>query len=342
MVEKPKISVALCTYNGEEYLAEQLNSIAEQTLSPIEIVICDDGSTDQTLSVINKFKEQSRIPVRLFCNEERLGVTRNFRKAISLCKGNYIALSDQDDVWLKDKLEKVATAFSLPGNENIFVVFSDLLLVDEKLNSLGKTMWQHLHFNKRIKRNWRRGKALAMLTKYGNQVTGSSILFKTSFQAYIDEALAKPGKIWIHDGLIALAAARKNAITFIDEVTVLYRQHPGQVIGGGHVLPVPVTARLKKLWNRNLNVTREIDEQLANYKKHKEDLISFGFTKQELLAVDPLIDHLTVRKNLPGNRMKRIPLILKEWIKLRYYKYSGSIIMQAIKDWLVKRTMIIA
>jgi glycosyltransferase involved in cell wall biosynthesis len=316
------ISIALCTYNGEKYLYEQLESIIGQTVLPDEIVICDDDSTDNTVSIIKKFSSSTVIPIRLYNNEERLGVTRNFKKAISLCNGNYIALCDQDDVWLKNKLEKEIAAFNAPGNENLEVVFTDLLLVDEKLNSLGKTMWQHINFTKKLKREWRQGGALSRLLFTGNVVTGASVLFKSSLRARFLDLLNANYRVWIHDGLIALVAAKQNTITFLDEVTVLYRQHDKQAIGG-------YASHTTKPRHSDM-----INEQLEGYTKGREDLLQLGYKKEQLSQLSALIDHFTIRRNLPVNRFKRLPIIVKEFITGRYNKYSGTSIRHPIKDWL--------
>ena len=95
------LSIALATYNGAVYLKEQLESIAAQTRTPDELVISDDQSTDDTLRVIEEFAATAGFPVRLSVNEANLGIAKNFEKAISLCRGDLIFLSDQDDVWHK-------------------------------------------------------------------------------------------------------------------------------------------------------------------------------------------------------------------------------------------------
>ena len=342
MASRPKISVALCTYNGEKFLAEQLESLAAQTLPPVEIVVCDDDSTDSTLSILDEFRKRSDIPIHIHRNSERLGVTRNFRKAIGLCSGDYIALCDQDDVWLKDKLEKEIAVFDKPGNETTEVVFSDLQLVDEKLNSLGKTMWQILRFNIKTKKEWNQGKALDILVRYGNQVTGASMLMKSSLKPFIDDILNKTHKLWIHDGLIALTAAKRNSIRFLDEATVLYRQHPAQVMGILSAPKVSLRTRLSKIWHQRLDVAQEVAFRLKFYRDHRQDLVNLGFTDEQLYSLDRVMAHYALRNDLPVKRTKRLPVILKEWLTLRYYKYSGSVIMQALKDWFVRRSLLLA
>ena len=98
------ISIAMATYNGEKYLAEQLDSILAQTVQDFELIVCDDCSSDSTAEILSRYAEKdSRI--KIFVNEKNLGFVKNFEKAVSLCSGEYIALSDQDDVWFAGHLE---------------------------------------------------------------------------------------------------------------------------------------------------------------------------------------------------------------------------------------------
>ena len=106
----PLISVALCTYNGALYLAEQLDTIINQTYANLEIVITDDASTDDTINIINSFlQKDSRI--NLYRNEKNLGYNKNFEKAFCLCRGDFIAIADQDDVWESHKIECMMNAW---------------------------------------------------------------------------------------------------------------------------------------------------------------------------------------------------------------------------------------
>src|SRR5579863_2954193 len=122
------ISVAMCTYNGGRYLTEQLESIGAQSRLPGELVVCDDHSTDDSIGILRQFQADAPFPVRIIQNALRLGSTRNFDQAIGLCRGEFIALSDQDDRWLPGKLERLAEVLA----ENPFLggVFSDANLID--------------------------------------------------------------------------------------------------------------------------------------------------------------------------------------------------------------------
>jgi glycosyltransferase involved in cell wall biosynthesis len=107
MRNQVSISVAMATYNGAGYLAQQLESLASQEKWPLELVVCDDGSTDETVSMLENFSETSPFPIRIYRNERNLGFAENFLKAAALCKGDFIAFCDQDDVWLPNKLKDV-------------------------------------------------------------------------------------------------------------------------------------------------------------------------------------------------------------------------------------------
>ena len=98
----------MCTFNGAEFLPAQLESILAQTRPPDEIVVCDDASTDETTGILRSFAADS---VKLKFNQQNVGSVKNFEQAISLCTGDVIALSDQDDVWREDKLELIESAF---------------------------------------------------------------------------------------------------------------------------------------------------------------------------------------------------------------------------------------
>src|SRR5579862_5382051 len=98
-----RVSIALCTFNGEQFLGEQLASLARQTRLPDELIVCDDGSQDGMLPLVERFARRVQFPVQLSINSRRLGVTANFARAISECTGDLICPCDQDDVWEPEK-----------------------------------------------------------------------------------------------------------------------------------------------------------------------------------------------------------------------------------------------
>ena len=141
----PRVSVALATCNGARFLRAQLASIGAQTRPPDEIVACDDASEDETLRVLRSFADEAALPVRIESNQPRLGITRNFERAISLCTGDVIFLADQDDVWKRDKIRTLIDV--LADRPGVGAVFSNGEVVDADGKPLGQSLWDSLEFD---------------------------------------------------------------------------------------------------------------------------------------------------------------------------------------------------
>jgi glycosyltransferase involved in cell wall biosynthesis len=137
-----KISIAMATHNGARYLKEQLDSFACQSRLPEELVVCDDLSSDETKDILKTFRQTAPFEVKLYFNECNLGYTRNFEKALLLCSGDLIFISDQDDVWFDNKIEVIENYFL--NNQGIMVILNDRELVDELLNPSGLTNFSNL------------------------------------------------------------------------------------------------------------------------------------------------------------------------------------------------------
>lgn len=131
-----KISIAMATFNGEKYIAEQLQSLADQSHLPFELVIGDDGSSDSTLDIIKDFRAHAPFSVHIHQNETNLGFARNFLATAKRCKGDWIAFCDQDDFWLPGKLAKTVDAIC--HTPNCSMVLQNALICDKALNSRGR------------------------------------------------------------------------------------------------------------------------------------------------------------------------------------------------------------
>lgn len=124
------ISVALCTYNGEEFLPKQLDSIKQQTKPIHELVVCDDGSRDATIEILEKFRKSVNFPVIIHQNSSNLGSSKNFEQCLQKCSGEIIFLCDQDDVWMPNKVEIMTTYFQ--ANSHHDAVFSNAQIIDQR------------------------------------------------------------------------------------------------------------------------------------------------------------------------------------------------------------------
>jgi glycosyltransferase involved in cell wall biosynthesis len=240
-VEEIRISIALCTYNGDPYLSELLESLAGQDFRPYELVVCDDGSTDSTLSILNEFEHVAPFPLRIFSNTENLGVIKNFEKALSLCTGDYIAPCDQDDIWQPEKLERLADCLHACGSgdcDGPVLVHSSLELVDSKLESTGKSYMKHQGLEPQHKNQYR-----TLLVQ--NYIPGCSMLFSADL---LTQALPFPDSTVMHDWWLALIASLAGTICFEPSRTVLYRQHKGNLVGSASRFSPKTFLYMMALW----------------------------------------------------------------------------------------------
>ena len=323
-----KISVAMCTYNGAEFLPAQLASIAEQTRQPDEIVICDDASTDETRSILQSFAAASSIPVSLHFSEQNLGSVKNFERAIGLCTGDIIALSDQDDVWRSDKLQLIEAAFR--DNSAAGLVFSDAEIVDEDLKPLDRRMWDDIGFNAHKRKLIHAGRSLEVLIT-GWTVTGATMAFRSN---YVQLALPIPTNIaMIHDGWIALIVSAVADVVFIEEPLIKYRQHERQQIGAPgpqlpraeHGLQAVESALRRRNSATDLHAILAVVEERLCAEQSSFDC------RRALAFVADYSFHLDVRANLPQNRLNRLPKILRELVTRRYHEYANGF-KSAAKD----------
>jgi len=144
-----KISIAMATYNGERFIRQQLDSFVRQTLLPSELIICDDGSTDSTVSIINNFVVLAPFPVVIVHNSVQLGYTANFLQAAQKCQGDLIAFSDQDDEWLPHKLARILQA---SRESDAFLLAHAAEWVDEDGNPVGVVYPAHRRFRKYLRK----------------------------------------------------------------------------------------------------------------------------------------------------------------------------------------------
>lgn len=315
-----KTSIALCTYNGEKFLKEQFESFLSQTKLPDELVICDDFSTDSTVEILKQFQKNATFPVRIEINQKRLGVVKNFEKAINFCTNELIFLSDQDDVWMPEKIVIITRQFEL--NENLGLVFTDAELIDEFGEKLNKTLFAETF------RKVDKIKPLFDLCLNKNVVTGATTAFRAKYR---DEFLPIPDNIpnIIHDAWIALVVSAIAECKWLEKSLIKYRQHSGQQLGLFGKSYENSIERLKK----EITVLQNFPDYFCNeilLKKmtEKRDLID------EVIAEKyELIKHYEARMNLPKNHLKRIFPIFSELSTGRYSKFSNGL-KSAVKDYL--------
>ena len=314
------VSVAMCTYNGAKYLSQQLESIANQTTRVDELIVCDDGSTDNTLEVIRLFAKSSSFPVAIHSNKENLGSTKNFEKCMLLCQGDIIFLCDQDDMWRTDKVEKQVNYLKkYPGKD---AVFSDGMMIGDDSQPTGRTIWQEIEFNKSMQEDWINGKPHEILFN-GFVVTGATLALRKSC---LERLMPFPTNVpdLIHDAWIAMVLSLEEKIGFIADTLISYRRHESQQVGfGSKIEHVKVKDRF----------TRDREEKLVPLKEKAEKLQGLYLLlraipfvpREKLIKLYLSQRHFSRRASLPENRLLRVTPIIHHVMK-GYYKFSS-------KDW---------
>jgi hypothetical protein len=323
----PRFSVAMCTYNGARFVAEQLESVAAQTLAPDELVVCDDRSTDATARVVEEFAARAPFPVRLFVNERNLGSTANFGRAVALAGGDLVALCDQDDVWRPEKLERMAARFE--ARPEVGLVFTDAELVDESLRPVGRRLWETVGFGPAEQRLVRRGRALELLLP-GSHVTGATMAFRAAYKKLFLDIPADLALI--HDGWIALMVSAVAEVDFIAEPLIRYRQHARQQIGAAEkAAPAPGVAAAARR-------TNPYDDLIRTAERARARLAAWDgpAARRAEARLGARLRHLRARAALPASPLRRLPAVLRELLTLRYHRYSSGV-RSAVKDLVVKK-----
>ena len=217
-----KIDVLLATYNGEKYLREQIDSILNQTYSNIRLVISDDCSKDNTREIIKEYEEKDDRVISYF-HEKNLGYVKNFEFLLTKVENDIYMLSDQDDVWLPTKIEHT---YNKMVETNADLVFTDLEVVDENLKMMYPSFNDYMKLSRKIKKY----KTDYRLQYLYNCVSGCTLMSKKKF---LDMILPIPtqSKYAIHDTWIATAIANNGKVEYLDEKTILYRQHGNNQVG---------------------------------------------------------------------------------------------------------------
>ena len=239
---KNKISIALCTYNGSKYLKKQLNSILEQTYPIDEIIIVDDCSTDETISILKEYQLNNPV-IKLFLNDKNLGSNKSFKYAISLATNDLIALCDQDDIWHPNKIETQIEAIANSGYNTVdkpLVAFHDLCLMDENEVVTNESFWELHQFNAATF-NFRK------LLLY-NIITGCTCILNKRMKEELIKSDMKD--IIMHDYLIALIGYGFGNVVHTDEPLMYYRSHSSSVT---EKEKVTLNSRIKSLIKRVKN-----------------------------------------------------------------------------------------
>ena len=233
-----KISVAFIVYNGENYMEQQLDSILNQTVKVHEIIVCEDNSTDNTKAILKRYSDQNVGLFKIHHNRTNLGSNKNAEKAIQLCTGDLVFLSDHDDFWLPNKVE--ATIAYFEKNPTIKGVFSNGYLMNANSEIDAENyLWDSMSFpfNGLLKTPLNNEMDFEKLKEYihtnENCATGAAMAFKRDIP-FLNQPFPSI-KFLIHDRWISMNLSNDNALGFMEEKLIQYRLHPKQETGGKKV-----------------------------------------------------------------------------------------------------------
>lgn len=320
----PSVSVALCTYNGERFIAEQLRSILHQTLMPAQVVVSDDGSSDATVQIVKdvfaRFRAEhsgaehsGSVPaLTVLRNDHALGVTANFQQASLACTGELIALSDQDDLWVPNRLERMVAQFV--SHPNLTLLHSDARLVDDNGTPLGGTLSEAIEFSAAEQRRIHSGQALDVLLRR-NVVTGATTVFRRSL---LESAVPFP-PAWVHDEWLAIIAAITDRMDFLPEELTDYRQHASNQIGAAKpTLGVKVSRVREPRAERNRRLlarAQSLEIRLGEISEVSDRVRGLAEEKRR---------HEQVRSALPKNRVLRIVPVLWHALGGSYSRFGRA------------------
>lgn len=317
---KPYLSVVLCSYQGERFVAAQLDSIGAQTRIPDELVVVDDASTDATVAVVECFAQRGPMAVHVAVNEHNVGFAQNFAGALARASGEILVLSDQDDVWHPERLARLEDALRRAPEAS--VVFSDAELVAADLRPLRRRLWETIGFGTAARASVRDGEALPLLVRR-TVVTGATMAFRASLRE-----LALPIPVGVdHDAWIALLGAALGPLAMVEEPLLLYRQHENNQIG----------ARELGLRQRIVRARRDPTGGIAArlwLNQCALERLTGHVSDTRLRPLRDSVTHLSARLGILRSRRGRLGRVVSELAMGRYARYSESL-GSAVRDLIV-------
>jgi glycosyltransferase involved in cell wall biosynthesis len=259
-----KISIALCTYNGDRFLKELIDSIINQTIYVDEVIVSDDNSIDNTWAILEEYHFKYPDLFKISKNEHNLGPINNFEKTIQDCSGDIIFLADQDDIWLSNKVALTVEYFN--NNIHAEAFFSDAYLIGNTFKGINEKrarLWEYYNFNSSLSEKL---SFFHYLLYFGNVVTGACLAIrKNSINKIVPFQLKND--IW-HDEWIALKLSSSNSISWINEPLIKYRIHSNQQVGLSEKKSVNYIEQLSNsdkliYWNSRLKWVTKLSQSLT-------------------------------------------------------------------------------
>jgi glycosyltransferase involved in cell wall biosynthesis len=302
------ISVAMATYNGARFIREQLDSLAAQTVLPLELIVTDDGSTDDTLAIIEEFAKTAPFQVQIARNETRLGYRANFMKCTTLCTGDLIAFCDQDDIWLEQKLERQLSPFA---DSRVLLSGHDVKLIDQQGRDLRKSLHQ---FPSSLPFSYWSANPFAYCQGFTLVFRRELLSFSYLWYSSIDHNAVT--ERMAHDQWFFFLALVVGSVKYDLEPLALYRQHDMNAFGAN-------------LATRNA-VSRILHKTFFDWRPEYEPLWVAAANREQMLKTlsSNICNHLEISPNAQAvNRIKSASLMyakLHESLERRHRLYNTT------------------
>ena len=297
----PQVHIVLATYNGERYIREQIDSILANTVKDISIEICDDGSADQTVKIAREYAEKHAC-IHVHENEKNLGYVKNFIAGIRRSRSPYLMLCDQDDIWDPDKIARTLAAMKGLEHECGNDVRRPLLIFTDAVNydsETGKTLGS---FHKNSHLNAEKTDPAHLLME--NKCIGCTVMVNAAVLPYLETV---PEEVRVHDWWLALICSHFGKICYLNETTLHYRQHRGNMIGGSGFFHY-LKNRVSNIKKQRLALEQTFAQGRAFYRLFEKELPS-GDCPAAAFA-----------------RMREAGFLRRRWYVIRYRFYKSGLL----------------
>lgn len=315
-MSSPRVSIAMTTFNGARYVEEQLESFAEQSRPPDQIVVCDDQSSDDTLDRVRAFADRVPFEVHAERNPERLTTTNNFGKAVGLCDGDVVFFADQDDVWHPDKIETILEVFE--KRPEIGAVFSNGRVVDEAREPLGYELWDSLWFAEVERAKVREGSAVEVFAKHV-VAAGTTLAWRGRYR---DLILPFPTLHDCHDAWVSFLVTAVSGVHIIERPLIDYRLHGENQFGLRRFsLREQLTKAREQLekdiFSHNVTFFQSVEERL---RERSDD--AFRASDAVNATIAGKIAHAECRRRMSPRLTGRVLDIAREVANRGYWRFS--------------------
>ncbi len=315
-----KTSIVIAVYEGEKYIGTQLESIFAQTKLPEEIIISDDSPNDLTEKQIKKYTEKYPNIVKYFSNEKKLGIDKNFEKAISKSTGDLIFLCDQDDFWERDKIEKISSI--LMSSNDVAGVFCDSWLTDPNLNISDINLWRLRGFGNREQQKLESGQALDVFLKKV-PCSGHNIAFKAELKDILLPFPEHSGACHCFDSWIGFIIAMAFDWQFLPEKLTRYRiHHMNSSDSPSCNFCQRVEDAKKSIKDNTFGWTADLLEN-AVYRVEERGI---RIADKDLNKINERICFSREREHMSSNLLCRLPSIIKLASNGWYFRFGSGIL----------------